>query len=115
MKFIRYNKITKEKIMNKKTKKETEFDFKDFIIGFIENFIKKIGSEIIEDVKEKSKEIVEQAKRKATGTTLIFIGLIFFLIGFSIFLEKIINFPGTGYLVIGTTIFLTGLFISIKK
>lgn len=101
--------------MPKKNNQAKDFDFKDFLVGFIESFLKKIGAEIIDDVKEKSKEIMEQIRKKATGTFFSALGFIFFLVGFSLVLEVFLPVRGIGFLISGIIVMFTGILITIKK
>jgi NhaP-type Na+/H+ or K+/H+ antiporter len=97
-------------------KKESDnFNLKEFFISFIETFIKKVGGEIIEDIKEKAHEISQELKRKATTTTFLIFGLIFLLVGFSLFLESLFHIKGFGYILVGFILILIGLLINIKK
>ena len=100
---------------NKKTKKEEGFELKDFFVSFIENFIKKIGEEIVEDIKEKARKILEQLKRTTLVVSFLFFGLIFFLIGLGLFLENFFPLQGVGFLIVGFLIFFIGLLININK
>lgn len=102
--------------MPKKKKSEFQsFDFKDILVWFVENVIKKIGAEIIDDVKEKSKELVEQIKRKTTGIFFSIVGFIFLLVGISLLLETILPIRGSGFFLSGLLIMLLGVFVTIKK
>lgn len=103
--------------MNKKqpTKNESGFELKDFFVSFIENFIKKIGEEIISDIKEKAHAILEQLKKKTVSVFLMVFGFIFFIVGVSIFLENFLPLNGLGFLIVGFIIFLLGYIINIKK
>lgn len=91
------------------------FDLKEFFVSFIETFIKKIGAEIMEDIKEKSRELLEQLRRKTIVVTLLLLGLIIFLIGLSLFLENFFPLQGMGFLLTGFLIIFIGLLINIKK
>jgi len=97
-------------------KKENDgFDLKEFFVSFIETFIKKIGTELIEDIKEKSRELLEQLRRKTIVVTLLFLGFIILIIGLSLFLENFFLLKGIGFLVTGFLIIFIGLLINIKK
>ena len=98
-----------------KENKNGNFALGEMIVGLIGNFIKKIETEIVQDVKQKAREISSQIKRKTTAIFLIFFGSIFFLVGASLLLENMVPIRGLGYFLIGIIIFLVGLFINIKK
>lgn len=98
-----------------KQDKKNSFALGEILTGLIGNFIKKIETDIVHDVKLKAKEIFDQIKRKIAGTIFLFFGFIFLLIGFSILLENLLMVKGLGYFIVGIIIFSTGLFINIKK
>jgi hypothetical protein len=95
--------------------KKNNFALGEILTGLIGNFIKKIETDIVHDVKTKAKEIFDQIKRKTAGTILLMLGLIFLLVGVALFLENFLIIKGLGYLLVGVIIFLVGLFINIKK
>lgn len=98
-----------------KKKNSGEFNLKDFFITFIEDFIKKIGGEIMENIREKAHEIAQEIKRRTTATFFLILGLIFLLVGLSLFLENFLPLRGLGYLLIGLVVFFTGFLINIKQ
>ncbi|MFZ5982520.1 MAG: hypothetical protein ACOYS2_03050 [Patescibacteria group bacterium] len=98
-----------------KKKTSSEFNLKDFFVTFIEDFIKKIGGEIMENIREKAHEIAQEIKRRTTATFFLILGLIFFLVGISLFLENFLPLKGLGYLLTGFIVFLIGFLINIKQ
>jgi hypothetical protein len=87
----------------------------EILTGLIGNFIKKVETDIVHDVKIKAHEVSNQIKRKTAGTIFLILGLIFALIGISVILENLFVIAGLGYFIVGTIIFLMGYIINIKK
>ena len=98
-----------------KKNNSSDFNLKDFFVTFIEDFIKKIGGEIMENIREKAQEIAKEIKRKTASLFFLILGFIFFLVGIAMLLESVLPSRGSGYIIIGFVIFFAGFLISLNK
>jgi len=85
--------------------------WKDILANIAESLLEKASSPIEEKIEEKR----IQLGRKIYATGFIFIGLLFLLVGISIFLNQIFGQPWVGYAVAGTLFLLFGIIMKMIK
>jgi pilus assembly protein TadC len=91
-----------------KTKKKSaqHNEWKNLSQGFVENVFEKLS----DNVSQKIRSWVVMLKRKTAGFILTVLGVLYLLIGLSVFLNSILGpiLPGLGYVTVGVLAILIG-------
>lgn len=84
--------------------------WKSLVQGFVENVLEQVS----ENVSQKVHVWVKMLKRKTIGSVLMIAGLIYLMIGLSVYLNSILGriLPGLGYITVGIIAALIGYLIS---
>ncbi len=93
----------------KNNKNKEEKNWKEFALGFAENFVKNFSLEIVGQLKEKIHEIGIKFKGNVLSMFLILLSLILLTVGVSQIVGYFFEIPGLGYLIVGFFILLAGL------
>lgn len=93
---------------NQKESKGT--DWKSLVQGFVGNMLEQVS----ENVSQKVHVWIKILKRKTIGSILMIAGLIYLMIGLSVYLNSILGriLPGLGYITVGVIAALIGYLIS---
>ena len=93
--------------MPKKSKNES--GWKGIAQGIIGNSISKMEH----DIKERAKEVVLKIERKTASAILLFVGIIFLLVGIAILINSLTFnvYPWVGWGFVGVVIFLIGYLV----
>lgn len=83
--------------MEKKSKQNS--DWKDIIHNFVGGMLEQASDNIM----QKIHEWIKTLKRKTLATVLMIFGLVYLLIGFSIYFNSVLGriLPGLGYFTVG--------------
>ncbi len=98
----------------KTNKKETKgSDWKNLVQGFVGNVMEQLS----ENVSSKIHAWIKMLKRKTIGSILMVLGLLYLLIGVSVYLNSVLGqvIPGLGYITVGVLAMLIGYLISNDK
>ena len=98
--------------MPKNKTEEEKIDYKGMFSGFAENVAKGFATTWIENIKSSIKEFFNKLKRKIYGHILAIFGMVLAFIGFSMFLNEVINFSnGLGYVIMGIVALFIGFLL----
>jgi hypothetical protein len=94
--------------MENKHKKSN--DWKNLVQVFVTNMLERVS----DNVSKKVHEFMLKLKKRAIGAMLVFIGFIFFIIGFALFINAIFgnNFPWLGWTISGLFVAIVGYVVS---
>jgi fructose-specific phosphotransferase system IIC component len=92
------------------TKKTNHSDWKNLVQGFVGNVLEQMS----ENVSQKIHAWIKMLKRKTIGSILMMLGLLYLLIGLSVYFNSILGrvLPGLGYATVGILAMLIGYLIS---
>jgi hypothetical protein len=99
--------------MPSKTKKESSGGWKEAAQGFVANVLEKVS----DNISEKIRQWVKMLKRKTIGSLLMAFGVLYLLIGLSIYFNSILGvyFPGLGYFAVGLLAIFVGYLVANNK
>ena len=87
--------------------------FKDMLLQIGSNFFRNLFEQLQEGIKSKVSEFVQNAKRIATVTFLIVVGVLFLFVGMANLIDSALGMKGAGYLFIGIVLTLMGYLMHI--
>lgn len=94
-------------------KEDNHEDWKALVQGFVGNVLEQLS----DNVSQKIQAWIKMLKRKTVGSILMVLGLLYLLIGLSIYFNSILNpiLPGLGYVTVGILAILIGSLVANNK
>ncbi|MDD5397339.1 MAG: hypothetical protein PHW24_04800 [Candidatus Moranbacteria bacterium] len=95
------------------TKKTKQNDWKNLVQGFVGNVMEQLS----DNVSQKIQAWIKMLKRKTVGSILMVLGLLYLLIGVSVYFNSILSpiLPGLGYMTVGVLAILIGNLVANNK
>jgi hypothetical protein len=86
----------------------------DFLLNFLEGFIKKVSWNVVFNAKKQVDEFVFKFKSGFLVLIFMVMGLIFTITGLAVFLNETLKFfPGDGYFLIGLISIFAGMLVAL--
>jgi hypothetical protein len=96
----------------KNKEKESNSKWAEFLLAFLEGFIKKLSLNVVFNVKKQVDEFVFKIKSGFLVAFFLFAGIVFLLGGIVVFMNDVLNlFPGDGYFLMGFISIFISIFI----
>ncbi len=95
------------------TKQTKHNDWKNLVQGFVGNVMEQMS----DNVSQKVHAWIKMLKLKAVGSILMVLGLVYLLIGLSVYFNSILSpiLPGLGYMTVGLLAILIGNLVANNK
>lgn len=99
--------------MRRAKQKEEGIDWGSFCSATLFNNAKEVAQGITGGFKKRVRELVGRTTQRFIANILIFIGLVFLMVGISVFLNEMLSLSnGVGYAIVGMLVVMVGVVVN---